>query len=61
MATALRKVSNFLIMVLKINFLLIVLNYLEGLLEKETERCASAMRRKGYFGFTKNYFKCRKE
>ena len=31
MATALRKVSNFLIMVLNINFLLIVFNYLEGL------------------------------
>ncbi len=28
----------------------------EDALEKETERCASAMRRKGYFGFTKNYF-----
>ncbi len=28
----------------------------EDALDKETERLASAMRRKGYFGFTKNYF-----
>lgn len=28
----------------------------EDALEKETELRASAMRRKGYFGFTKNYF-----
>ncbi len=28
----------------------------EDALEKETERMASALRRKGYFGFTKNYF-----
>ena len=28
----------------------------EDALEKETERSASALRRKGYFGFTKNYF-----
>ena len=28
----------------------------EDALEKETERSASALRQKGYFGFTKNYF-----